>query len=345
MGSWSTEARVGVFVLAALVVLLAFVAALGDVSLSPRYRVYADFGYSGSLQVGAPVKVSGIRVGKVASLDVLGAAAQPPAAQSTGKLGQILEPLVRAELELDAAIADRVTRDAQLYVGMQGVIGEAYLELTPGHGEPIPENGAVRGVDAPRLHVMALQLASTLNTVSSLVGTLDPTTLESLGRSLAGFVGALEDVLGDRRAELSQAVVDLAATAADLRVVMGRARELLAEGGSLDALVTGGGRAATVLAQRLPSILERGERGLATFESVAAQLGAATGDVRPMIERLRETANLLEGVAEDAHNVMQTIREGRGTIGGLISDPQLYDDMKEMMRDLRRHPWKVFWRD
>src|SRR2546427_6608878 len=33
---------------------------------SPGFRLYADFGYAGALQPGAPVKLSGIRIGRVA---------------------------------------------------------------------------------------------------------------------------------------------------------------------------------------------------------------------------------------------------------------------------------------
>jgi phospholipid/cholesterol/gamma-HCH transport system substrate-binding protein len=39
------------------------------------------------------------------------------------------------------------------------------------------------------------------------------------------------------------------------------------------------------------------------------------------------------------------VSTGRGTIGQLIIDQEIYDDLKEMLRDLKRHPWKMLWRE
>src|SRR5688572_18230282 len=113
------EARVGAFVLAALVVLVGFVLALGDFSLGRGVRLYGDFAYTGSLQEGAPVMVSGVRVGRVSGLDLLGATSRPPPAAGIPALGRLQEPIVRASLELDEDSRHLVDEHALLYVGTQ----------------------------------------------------------------------------------------------------------------------------------------------------------------------------------------------------------------------------------
>ena len=66
------EIKVGAMILIALVLLGGFIFILGNFSLSDGYTVYASFRYSGNIHPGAPVKVSGIKVGKVKSVQFRG---------------------------------------------------------------------------------------------------------------------------------------------------------------------------------------------------------------------------------------------------------------------------------
>ena len=80
----------------------------------------------------------------------------PKAAKSTGALGQLAKPLVRATLSINEEAAHLFTTTTRLAVGTEGLIGEPYLELMPGaEGDPIvPAGTATRGVDAVKFHVM-----------------------------------------------------------------------------------------------------------------------------------------------------------------------------------------------
>jgi len=42
---------------------------------------------------------------------------------------------------------------------------------------------------------------------------------------------------------------------------------------------------------------------------------------------------------------MNDIRHGRGTPARCLVDQQIYDDLKELTRDLKRNPWKFFWKE
>jgi len=39
------------------------------------------------------------------------------------------------------------------------------------------------------------------------------------------------------------------------------------------------------------------------------------------------------------------MRRGEGTVGALLADEEIYDDLKEMLRELKTHPWRFFWRE
>lgn len=52
---------------------------------------------------------------------------------------------------------------------------------------------------------------------------------------------------------------------------------------------------------------------------------------------LRQTLN-------DLRNITSQIKSGEGTIGRLIYDKTVYNDVEELMGDLKRNPWKLFWK-
>ncbi|MFT3922887.1 MAG: hypothetical protein QM778_10165 [Myxococcales bacterium] len=47
----------------------------------------------------------------------------------------------------------------------------------------------------------------------------------------------------------------------------------------------------------------------------------------------------------DAQAIMTHMKRGEGTVGGLLMDEEIYDDVQEMLRDLKHNPWKLFWRE
>jgi phospholipid/cholesterol/gamma-HCH transport system substrate-binding protein len=53
----------------------------------------------------------------------------------------------------------------------------------------------------------------------------------------------------------------------------------------------------------------------------------------------------VQAVATDASALVGDIKKGRGTVGALLVDQQIYDDLKELTRDLKRNPWKFFWKE
>jgi phospholipid/cholesterol/gamma-HCH transport system substrate-binding protein len=69
--------KVGLLIIVAAVILAGFIFVLGNFSLASGYTVYVDYDYSGNLQEGAPVKVAGIKVGKVENVSFRGGAYDP----------------------------------------------------------------------------------------------------------------------------------------------------------------------------------------------------------------------------------------------------------------------------
>ena len=64
-----------------------------------------------------------------------------------------------------------------------------------------------------------------------------------------------------------------------------------------------------------------------------------------MVRELQDTTSRLDAMTQEGQALLGKIQRGEGTVGGFVQDPQVYDDLKELMRDLKRHPWKMLWRD
>ena len=144
----SKEFLVGCFVLLALVSAGVFLWLLGGLGRfhSPA-RFHVRYGFAGGVEVGSPVRVAGVKVGRVERITFL-----PPDAA---------DPSVSIEIELSVApyALELVRQDSRFFVNMAGVIGERYVEISPGGaGTSVLNPGSrVRGVDPPRIDQLLSQ--------------------------------------------------------------------------------------------------------------------------------------------------------------------------------------------
>src|SRR5215211_1193290 len=99
----------------------------GPVPLKPKgYRIDVNFPEATTLAQEADVRVAGVPVGKVAKVDV------GPGTNRTV-----------ATLEIERRYAP-IRTDAQAVLRQKTLLGETYVELTPGRsGRTIPENGSL----------------------------------------------------------------------------------------------------------------------------------------------------------------------------------------------------------
>ncbi len=69
-------------------------------------------------------------------------------------------------------------------------------------------------------------------------------------------------------------------------------------------------------------------------------------------DRLRGTDPILmqdwieeaQGIVKDFQEITQKLKSAEGTIGKLLYDDRLYQELEALISDLRRHPWKLFWK-
>jgi phospholipid/cholesterol/gamma-HCH transport system substrate-binding protein len=77
--------------------------------------------------------------------------------------------------------------------------------------------------------------------------------------------------------------------------------------------------------------------GLITEQRVDRTLAVA--------DKAATAAGQAGGLIENVNGLVTDLRAGKGTAGALLSRDDLYSDLRELIRDLKRNPWKFFWKE
>ncbi len=350
------EVKVGALVIVAVTLLIGFVVLLGNVSVGARRVLYIEFADSGSMLAGAPVKIAGVRAGRVEAVTFL---VDRDARRSAARRPDAPPVNVRVTAAIDEAMAPSVRQDSQFIITTQGVLGEKYLEIVPGSaGSPEwPVESTIRGDDPPRVDVLFSRIDSIMAQVQeALSGPDGEVRVGELVVRLSRLVKHADELLSRNGDHLDVVFENVAGASVDARQVVAALRRGLGDGGDLVALRTDVRRVAAVLAQQAGPTAQAARRTLSRAEAALIQADEAMAEVRavvaanqgPLAETLGGLPPLVrdaEIIARDVRYLTEGLKSGRGSVGQLIVDQEIYDDLKEMLRDLKRHPWKLLWRE
>jgi phospholipid/cholesterol/gamma-HCH transport system substrate-binding protein len=126
MKKFDLELAVGFFLLIGIICLGYISVKLGRLEVVGKgyYTVYAGFEKAGGLKAGSDIEIAGVNVGKVKSI----------------RLDKDYQAL--AEFEIYNTV--KIQEDAIASVKTKGLIGEQYVQITPGGSEKIIGNGGRR---------------------------------------------------------------------------------------------------------------------------------------------------------------------------------------------------------
>ncbi len=331
------EIRVGGLVLAAVAGVLAILWLMGELTFGRGAQLAVEFSHSGNVVAGAPVKLGGVVVGRVDKIVLT-----PDRRDADGN------PLpVRMQLALEPSSRAALRDDTQVTIATQGPLGEPYLELFVGTArEPLlAAREPIRGVDAARLELVASRLSSLLEGATRLLDQ-NPQALGDLIGNVAGLSRTVDGVMKENRAEIQTLLSDAAAAAKELREVAALARGQLMPGGKGAQLLDDAAASARALRTDLPQLSADAKKALSGAAAVTGQLTVEDGQrLKVALAKYTAAGEKLDRIALRAENVLTRIEAGEGSLGGMYKDPQLYQDLKVLVADLKRHPWKFLWKD
>jgi phospholipid/cholesterol/gamma-HCH transport system substrate-binding protein len=160
----SNEAKVGGLILLTGALAVAFAWVIGIQNpFNQSVEYYVTYNFAGGIEVGSPVRVSGIKVGKVEKIDFFvptdakNVAIKEPGSDESDDEKAIAPLRVKISVRKDAALG--VRKDSRFYINLAGIIGERYIEITPGHMKQpqLASGDVVAGVDPPRIDQLISQ--------------------------------------------------------------------------------------------------------------------------------------------------------------------------------------------
>ncbi|MCX5715721.1 MAG: MlaD family protein [Candidatus Omnitrophica bacterium] len=85
--------------------------------------------------------------------------------------------------------------------------------------------------------------------------------------------------------------------------------------------------------------------GTADVGFLANQDEIAGVDPIPMEEitkTMKDLAESAKSVTQNADIILQRLERGEGTVGKLLKEEEVYDDLRDLVKDVKAHPWKLF---
>jgi phospholipid/cholesterol/gamma-HCH transport system substrate-binding protein len=375
----STQFKVGLFIFLGLVIFFVFVFSQGKILRGRGYELKIVFTNVGGLDPGAPVRVSGYRVGEVKNIAL--------------SLEQD-RPKIIVSIRINPEI--RLGRQSKFTVRSYGIIGEKYMEILPTglNDLPLIEPGeTLKGEDPLPVERFLSTGEDILKNLNTLLISLNKITAdEKLKAELRQVVKGANDVMGKAQITLNNfnlLASNWTKTSSEINELVSEVRPevkgLIQNVNSMTKEIN------TIVASNKDKInhivsnLESSTTKLdSTFSDVSDKIRTAgdsfvrtsdkindfvekiqthglfadiisdtqiANEIKSTIKSLQQTSKdidiafiKLNYVSEQIAGVISDIRSGKGTIGKLVAKDELYNQVFEMVQDLKAHPWKLLFR-
>jgi phospholipid/cholesterol/gamma-HCH transport system substrate-binding protein len=338
-----TIVRAGVFVALSLAILAVVVVLIGKANRvfdrQVSYHMY--FENVEGLKTDSPVWVGGLEIGRVSGIDFL---------------SDVEDPRIDVKVELARRFSSRIRADSVARITGRGVLGDKAIDISMGSPKTaaIPPGGEITSGSSGDIttlikrggEVVENAVAITTDLRRAVSAYSDPALKDDIAATLASFrsiFGRVEKGPGTAHALIydKQTGDDARALVTRLSSVANRVDQAVNQ---VDALL----EAARTGPGALHALFYDPQGGKAVDElgQAASELGTLIHDARTSkdgaIHQLvyGDASHLfanLGGVAADLKAITGTIRSGEGTLGALVNDPSVYDDLRTILGNLKRN--------
>lgn len=338
------EIKVGAFVLIGMIVVGLVIFLIGDERQAFKRKddYNAVFEDVQGVKRGSTVRMGGIDVGSVVTV---GYSDDPDDLKLYVKF-----TVVRDE-------ARRIRSDSYATIESKGLLGDKAIVIKPGSPgtEQIPAGGIVPTKPQKDLGEMVTQITNIGNKAESVIGNLERTTdaisTKKFTQDVQGSVASLNNVLksvdeGDgyvsrllkdpveaerlsrTLANLEKATTELNQTLRGVNAIVGRVQNGpgfahdVVYGDAPTKTVTQFGNAAEELALTLKGIRE------------------GNGPAKSLIygdDNSQELMGNLNAMSRDMRQIVANVKAGKGTVGALLVDPSVYEDLKMVLGNVERN--------
>ncbi|NPA33113.1 MAG: MCE family protein [Aquificae bacterium] len=329
----STEAKLGLFVVFTALSFAFIILTFGEIPIfkekTKEYIVYFDD--VAGLSKGAEVRVAGVRAGKVRDVLLEG-------------------DKVKVIFEVQESIS--IYRDASASIGTLGLMGDKYLALDPGNPQTgeLPPGSVIKRTkvvsDTDRLISQLTQTAEEFRRVAINLNAIleeNRTNLRQTVENLNNLLSALNELTLQNKENINLALHNLR----ELTQTLNRELPVL-----LDTLTKLAKDADTILvenrediraiAYNLSVVLEQVRDDLPVLVENLKELSVNLNtivktnktNINKTLVSLRETTRNLSSASRKLDRILEDLRKGRGTLGKLLKDEELYVNINKGVKSL-----------
>ena len=346
------EVKVGILIVVSLILLGVFIYFLGDFRVKRDMTIFIDFQQTIDLKPGAPVKINGVNAGRVESIDFWG-----------GKLDETLtdedmKPVygrtdkhvwIRVKCTIDKAMGKTVHKNAEPFITTQGLLGEKYIEIAPGSFDfpPIEDEVRMKGTDPPRMDQMIANLSKVLRSVGETLDK-DPDLIFKILVNANKLLEHVDLIVVENRQKITEIVDDVTALSKKMDKVVSEADKALVavnnaigKGEEIKETIADIRHITSTLRGDIKPIVGKMDRILTKGETLVDDVNQTVVGLKSQVDgRMKQVAEILSDVKVMTGNV----REGHGLVGAVINDHEIYEDLKEFLKELKRNPWRIIWK-
>ncbi|NDF14457.1 MCE family protein [bacterium] len=230
------ESKVGALVTGTVLIVIGFAWLLGFKNpFRDQSTFYVTYNFAGGIDLGSHVRLSGIKVGKVEDIEFFAPAPNQQVSvkehASADRSVNLAYTPVRLKISVKKAALPGVRKNSNFYINLAGLIGERYIEITPGTiDSPVLAPGeTVAGVDPPRIDQLISQSFNLAGKIQELIeqnkGDITR-SIELLYKLSANLNRTLEKIDQSKilSRDLAQLITNLMEVTADVHEVTKHAR-------------------------------------------------------------------------------------------------------------------------
>jgi len=335
--------RAGLFLLLGLCALGVVIFTIGQKSalFVSTVKLHVYFEDISGLVAGAPVRLAGLDVGTVTAI------AFPQ---------DLKRKEARVTLVVNTKFMPRVRRDSLAFVDSKGLLGDKIVNISIGDPafEQLKDGDTLRTGSTLSFEALSKDIHQAVTSFTELteearlvvVGVRQRGVDKDIAEITSSMAGILKGV--EKGNGLAHRLIYDARYADQVGVLLSEAGELA--------------RRASQAVEHVDHILAEVERGDGTLHEVIygdkgtkalADLQAASSEIAAVAREIREGDGLIHTLVYEEDNtnflkeldqmaitlnkIVQEVDSGKGSVGGLLKDPTLYEDLKELLGNVKRN--------
>lgn len=337
--------KIGIFTIAATGIALVAVAVLGAGALFQQTTVIETYMTESvqGLEVGAPVKIRGVRVGRVRSVGfVRSKYTMPSSEQMEGAYVliemEILDDKVDRKFQEDpeASLGEAIAHGLRVRMASAGLMGQAYLELVFLGSDAPPPLELAWTPDTPYIPSSQSLLGQITSAVERLANQLESADIGTTVKQFSKILTRVDTIVDEFDIQTLQKNAN--SLLADLQATNARIQTIL-ENPAIDSTLAGAGDAF----KELPATVGRIRGAAAQLEDILA-----SEDTKKLISGLSSTAQVATPAAEQLRlllsRVDRIVADQQSDIEGLISSLRVSaGNLQQLTDDARQNPSRLLF--